>query len=109
MPQIKGHELKDALSLLKKNGINCELVTLNCDELRNSQSKVDKAKVLNIAREIRQGKNIPPIIISNDNAVIDGHHRWIAFKLLKKEIKCIKIGLPQKEAIIEFKRIEGQL
>lgn len=109
MPQIKGHELKDAISLLKANGIKSELIELDPNELRNSQSKVDKAKVLNIAKEIRQGKQMTPIIISEDNFIVDGHHRWVAYKLLKKPIKCIKIGLPQKEAIIEFKRIEGQL
>lgn len=33
----------------------------------------------------------------------------IAFKILNEPIKCIRIGLPQKEAIIKFKEIECQL
>lgn len=48
-----------------------------------------------------------PIIISKDGYIVDGHHRWIAFKLLKKPLKAIQIDLPKNEAIIEFKKIEG--
>lgn len=109
MPQIKGDELKDALTILKQNGISVKQLTVDCSELKNSQSKVDKNKVLNIIREIRSGKILSPIIISRDRFVIDGHHRWIAYKLLKMKISCIMIDLPQKEALIKFKRIENSI
>jgi len=109
MPQIANHEQNDVIALLKEEGIECELLKLFPDQIRHSQSKVNKDKVKAIINDIRSGKSIPPIFISSDNAIIDGHHRWIAFKILNEPIKCIRIGLPQKEAIIKFKEIECQL
>lgn len=109
MPQIAHEEHDDVISLLNSEGIKTEKVQLNPNTIRHSQSKVNKDKVRNIIKDIRNKKPMPPIFISSDNAIIDGHHRWIAFKILKTPIKCIKIGLPQKEAIIKFKEIEGQL
>ena len=109
MPQIANHEQSDAIRLLKGEGIKTEKVQLNPNTIRHSQSKVNKEKVRLIINDIRNGKSLPAIFISSDNYIIDGHHRWIAYKLLKFPIKCIRIGLPQKEAIIKFKEIEGTL
>lgn len=109
MPQIAHDETSDVLKMLNDEGIECELLKLFPDQIRHSQSKVNKEKVKAIINDIRSGKILPAIFISSDNYIIDGHHRWIAYKILKMPIKCIKIGLPQKEAIIKFKEIECQL
>jgi len=109
MPQIPTHEQSGVIRSLKEEGIECELLKLFPDQIRHSQSKVNKDKVKAIINDIRSGKSIPSIFISSDNAIIDGHHRWIAFKILNEPIKCIRIGLPQKEAIIKFKEIECRL
>ena len=109
MPQIPNHEQSAVIRSLKDEGIECELLKLFPDQIRHSQSKVNKDKVRSIINDIRSGKSIPPIFISEDNYIIDGHHRWIAFKILKMPIKCIRIGLPQKEAIIKFKQIESSI
>lgn len=109
MPQIAHDEQSDVISLLNDEGIETEKVQLDPSQICHSQSKVNKDKVKNIIKDIRNKKPMPPIFISEDNFIIDGHHRWIAYKLLKLPIKCIRIGLPQKEAIIKFKEIEGKL
>lgn len=109
MPQISKSDLPEAMKLLQDNDVNVTIGTFQANQLQHSQRAVNKAKVQSIIKEIKSGKVLPPIIISSDNYIVDGHHRWIAYKLLKKPIKCIKIGLPQKEAIIQFKRIEGLL
>lgn len=109
MPQIAHDEHDDVISLLNREGIKTERVQLNPNAIRHSQSKVNKDKVRNIIKDIRNKKPMSPIFISEDNFIIDGHHRWIAYKLLKLPIKCIRIGLPQKEAIIKFKETEGKI
>ena len=109
MPQIAHDEHDDVISLLNFEGIKTEKVTLDPNQIRHSQSKVNQDKVRAIINDIRSGKILPAIFISSDNYIIDGHHRWIAYKILKIPIKCIRIGLPQKEAIIKFKEIECQL
>lgn len=109
MPQIAHDETSNALKLLNDEGIECEKVTLDPSLIRHSQSKVNREKVKAIIKDIRSGKLLPAIFISSDNYIIDGHHRWIAFKILNEPIKCIRIGLPQKEAIIKFKQIESSI
>lgn len=109
MPQIANHEQSDVIRSLKEEGIECELLKLFPNEIKHSQSKVNKEKVKAIINDIRSGKSIPPIFISSDLFIIDGHHRWIAYKITNEPVKCIRIGLPQKEAIIKFKEIECQL
>jgi hypothetical protein len=109
MPQIAHNELPEAISLLRGNGVAVKIETRSPSDLVHSQRAVNKDKVRNIIKDIKNKKPMPPIIISEDNFVIDGHHRWIAYKLLNLPIKCIRIGLPQKEAIIKFKKIEGKL
>lgn len=109
MPQIAHDEQSDVIALLNQEGIKTERVQLDPSQIKHSQSKVNKEKVRSIIKDIRNGKSLPRIFISEDNFIIDGHHRWIAYKLLKLPIKCIRIGLPQKEAIIKFKQIEGIL
>lgn len=109
MPQVAQNDLPVALSLLKGNGVKVSIETVSPSDLKHSQRAVDKKKVLSIIKDLKSGKILPPLVISLDNYIVDGHHRWIAYKLLKMPIKCIKIHLPQKEAIIEFKKIESQI
>lgn len=75
MPQIAHDETSDVLKMLNDEGIDCEKVQLDPNTIRHSQSKVNREKVKNIIRDIRSGKSIPPIFISSDNFIIDGHHR----------------------------------
>lgn len=40
-----------------------------------------------------------PIVISNDDYVIDGHHRWLAAVKLKKNIKACTVDLSAEELL----------
>lgn len=106
MPQISKSDLPEAMKLLQDNGVNVTIGMYQPDQLHHSQRAVNKEKVRSIIKEIKSGKVLPPIIISSDFYIIDGHHRWLAYRLLKTPIKCIRIELPQRDAIIEFKKIE---
>jgi hypothetical protein len=49
------------------------------DRLRASQTEMNGVKVAGMMEAMEAGKIAPaPIFISNDNYVIDGHHRWAA-------------------------------
>lgn len=108
MPQIAGNELTDAINVLKRNNIGVKVVNVLPSELYHSQHQVDKEKVIRIAKEIRQGKPMPPIVISIDNYIVDGHHRQLAYKITQPTtpIKVIRIGLNQKAAIAVWKKVE---
>lgn len=49
--------------------------------VRNGLMPLDKLRVETMANVLLSGKKLPPIIISNDNLIIDGYHRYAAHKL----------------------------
>jgi ParB-like chromosome segregation protein Spo0J len=66
----------------KKYGIKTRRAKRKAGQLRPSQEEINKEKVENVQEEIREKKLDPrvPLIVSKDNFVIDGHHRWAAYK-----------------------------
>ncbi len=44
-----------------------------------SQNEFDWKKVERMIGQIRNGEEMKPFVVSRDNVVIDGHHRWAAF------------------------------
>lgn len=52
---------------------------------------LDRIKIRKMKKEIRSGKNLPPILVSKDGTVIDGSHRVIAYKELGMPIRAIII------------------
>ncbi len=44
---------------------------------------LDEKKVLSILEKLKNGKELPPLKINKDNLLVDGHHRYMAYKLEK--------------------------
>jgi len=108
MPQIKGSDLVDAFTILKKAKIPVQIDTVLPKQLKHSQKQVNKKKVMSIIRDITKGANLPLIVISSDNYIIDGHHRQLAYAVIQpdEEIKVIRINLPRDKAIEVYKKVE---
>ena len=110
MPQIKGNNIPNAVKAFKDYGVPFEYETVNISNLLPIQDNVSPEKVKNISDEIMSGRHMNPIFISNDNYIVDGHHRWLAYKDAKKnEIECIKIGYPKLAALKLFDRVSDKL
>lgn len=74
----------------------------------NPRSKMDKEELAKLAKSIEQFGIIHPILVDNNNRVIDGHRRFAAAKLSKlKKISVIK--LPPGDGISEADRMMMQL
>lgn len=107
MPQIKGNNILDAIKILDKYGIPYKYVAINIDNLKPVQQNIIPDKINNICKDIESGKKMNPIFISMDNNIIDGHHRWLAFKKLNKQtINTIKLGLDKEDALRLFNKIQ---
>jgi hypothetical protein len=65
---------------LKGLGVKVEHAEERADHLRASQRELNGVKVGGIARYLQSGGTIegPPIFVSRNNYVVDGHHRWAA-------------------------------
>jgi len=77
MPQLEG--TKDFRKYLRKAGYSLEKGEERADYLRSTQNELNAAKVArNAARLQATGGNGERIIVSKDNYILDGHHRWAA-------------------------------
>ncbi len=66
----------------RKYKIGARRTRRRAGQLRPSQEEINRERVEDVADEIRYKKLDPnvPLIVSKDNYVIDGHHRWAAYK-----------------------------
>ena len=98
---LDGHTKDDAIKVFTKTVIG--------SALRPSQNAIYFEKTLNpiitweeLRTQILKKSLIAnSIIISNDNFIIDGHHRWASSQLLRRDCKitCTCIDLPIKYAL----------
>jgi hypothetical protein len=100
MPQVKSDDVKDFLNYLKKNNITTEKKLVDPSSLKATQGHFHKEKIQNLMTTIEDGKlNKEPILISKDNYVIDGHHRWLAFNNLGRDLTVYQVNTNAKELI----------
>jgi hypothetical protein len=84
MPQFNSpRDIKNFTGfILKRYGIRSKRGTRKAGQLRPSQEEINRERVEDVQEDIREKKLNPnvPLIVSADNYVIDGHHRWAAYK-----------------------------
>lgn len=95
MPQIG----KDIKSNLTKNDVPFKEVRMHPNDLKSTQSEFDLDKVRLMMLEPFKSKT--DIIISNDNYILDGHHRWLVAFNKDKKITVLQVDLP----ILELMRL----
>jgi hypothetical protein len=93
MPQIKSDDVKDFLSYLKKNDITTDKKLVDPSKLKATQGQFHKEKIKGLMDAIEAGKlKKEPILVSKDNYVIDGHHRWLAFSNLGRDLTVYQVN-----------------
>ena len=106
MPQIKKKDLKPAISKLLNAGLPVSKGTISPQKLHPSQKEIYKSKVDKIISK-SDPYTIKPIIISSDNYIVDGHHRWIAFLLgfPNHKINFLRLGADRDKAIYIYNKL----
>ena len=100
LPQVNA-PFTYVLNSLKGDGVNFKLKKINPSKLKPSQGIVFGDKVSDI-----DPQSIKPLWISNDNYVLDGHHRYCA--ALANElpyIKVVRIDLNRQDAVRVLNKI----
>jgi len=93
MPQIEKDDYPEFITYLRSNGIKFTMDNIDANDLKPVQSEfsdvgVEKQIIKNI-----QGKR-KPTIISSDNFVVDGHHRWLVAKNTGDTLEVLKANMP---------------
>ena len=82
--------------------INSFKTTKRANELRPSQSEISRKRIKNmIANEDVLTKITTPLVISKDNYIVDGHHRWAAYRVKKPDspLPVVTINAPIKDVL----------
>ena len=100
MPQIYSKDVRDYINFLKRNDIKVRTKKVPVKSVNMTQREINPEKVQSLmGAEI---KNLDkPVIMSNDNYILDGHHRVVAMYNLDHSHKLtgIWVDLPIKELL----------
>jgi len=100
LPQIPKNKMGKFVRLLLGQGVPVKAKHIRADEIKPLQKNVNKEKL----REMQPMANEfadQPFIVSKDNYIFDGHHRWLLAKESNKDrkLRAIVIGLPINELV----------
>ena len=108
MPQIPKEYRPEFVQSMKDDGIEVtEGTTISPTRLLPTQSEINAGRVGGMMRKYDRGdKTLTPIMVSKDNYVLDGHHRWataaaVAFENPKLDLKqpITRIGQKRDAAL----------
>jgi len=100
LPQISA-PFSIVLNKLKEYNVDYESVKINPNELEPMQSITFNNEVMNAVLD-----NINPIWISNNNNILDGHHRMVKALILGVPISAIRIKLNDMDACRILNKIQ---
>ena len=99
MPQFDDPATRFLQALSEDGGISVVEAKTKVGELKATQREINARKVLGMLEAYRAG-DFPaiwePIIVSNDNFILDGHHRWAALLVddPSNEMNVYRVDLP---------------
>lgn len=104
MPQFIGkddvHKFRNFIK--RVYGIKSRITRRKAKELRPTQKEISRSRIEDlIENEKILTKVLVPLVISRDNYVVDGHHRWAAYRLKKpnKDLPVVEIDVPIKDVL----------
>ncbi|MGB0717154.1 MAG: hypothetical protein ACPGXK_14845, partial [Phycisphaerae bacterium] len=99
MPQIVREHQDEFLRSLAQQGVTAQEVSRPVSELRGTQKEINPDKVAGMSERIAaEGdlKSAPPVLASSDGYILDGHHRWAAYRNVdpNKEMDLLEVDMP---------------
>lgn len=110
MPQIAGEDVPAFMHMLDNEGVTHGEIWVNARKLRPSQTEYNAEKVAGkMSDEDFEEMRKVPIMISKDNFVLDGHHRYVRTLRHKgirgpNMMKAHRINLTATDALDAMKR-----
>lgn len=104
MPQVTGEHQEAYEAYLKKNNVSFRDSEEKVKNLKPTQMEINNEKVESM---MKRAKNVGtrwlkrPILVSSDNYILDGHHRWATLLRMdeNEEMDIVKLGKPIKEIL----------
>lgn len=103
MPQINSAHKADFVNWLRESGISVDKVNLLPSQVTPSQMEMDGVQILKMADNFDEvGLAANPALLSSDDFVADGHHRWGAYLIRESRKQTVpmpfyRVNLPLDE------------
>ena len=111
MPQVDTQNLGKALDMISDK-VKVTKGKIEAGKLKKSQKELHQDKIEGIAKRFTSPDKFKPLIISQDNHIVDGHHRWgAAIHKWGEDVKIpiFRIHLPILKAIKLYKDIANSI
>ncbi len=98
------------LNKLQDLGVKYGIENLSTDDIHPLQNTINTETVDHFNNKINNKEAVEPIFISNNNEIMDGHHRYQAFKNANgiDKILTIKLYLDKKDAARILNKIQDR-
>lgn len=105
MPQVDSKDHDELIKFLNDKGIKITKRKVAAKTLKATQANFNKDKVVGAAANYHTLHKAKPILVSKDNYIIDGHHRWLGALNVGGDINIIQANVNVQEllkAVREF-------
>jgi len=108
LPQISLKELAGYVRHLQDCGIDVAAKYTGVHRLRPVQKEYNRKKVDEL-KKVENDIKSQPLIVSKENYIMDGHHRWIALSELNEKypIRVVQVNLPITELVKRTRDYSG--
>lgn len=94
MPQVATKDYEELFKYLKDNGATFIKDTVPARTLKATQSEFSDQGVEKQIKKNLKDKVRKSIIVSSDDYVIDGHHRWLVALNTNQDLDIIRVNIP---------------
>ena len=99
MPQVATKDYPEFIDYLKANGADFTKQVMPANQLKATQGEFSKDGVERQLDKMQSGKPKKPVIASQDNYIIDGHHRWLVAMNTRDSVEVFKIDIDADELL----------
>ena len=99
MPQIHKNDYNEFIDYLKDNGAEFTKQTMPAQQLKATQGEFSEKGVMKQIDKQMRGEPRKPVIASQDNFIIDGHHRWLVAWNTKDSVDVFKVNMDADELL----------
>jgi len=100
MPQVHKDHYPELIKYLESHGGKLRLKTVHAHSLKPVQSEFSDEgveKMMSKAGNANGTTRKKPLIVSADNYIVDGHHRWLASYNLDEDVPIMQFNIPIKK------------
>lgn len=97
MPQIRSFNVMDYLEWLhNEHNVTFRIEEIDADKLKPIQSAIDSDRVKAMVPGQSKDK---PMVVSKDNYILDGHHRWFQAKEAGEKIRVYHLSIGMRKLL----------